>query len=369
MKKSLDDIRQVVPIENLERIEWLRYALNTAATIPIISNWKGLYDFANKQKILGICEPSRYNIKIERDVLIRWIAVTQQIKNRSYFLNQRTTELYQMLGKAGFRCCILKGQGNAEMYPDPLMRMPGDIDVWIDADEQSICNYVKSVFPDAEESFKHIKFPVFPDVPVDIHQTPLKFRHPILQRRLQRWIAVNKEEQFRHIVRLTGTELDIVVPTMRFNAVYQLGHILTHLFDEGVGLRHLVDYFYVLKNLEGITDSEKKQIKSDWKYLGLSRLASAIMWIENEILGLPEHLQLEIPNEHLGRKILNDVLEGGNFGKYSQRQKNVGRGRINKRTATLRRLLGLYPYFPGETVFRLLARTSLVIKTDWKNLI
>ena len=41
---------------------------------------------------------------------------------------------YTHLREDGLRCCILKGQGNALMYPNPYSRTPGDIDVWIDAD-------------------------------------------------------------------------------------------------------------------------------------------------------------------------------------------------------------------------------------------
>ena len=347
-----------------ESFLWLQYVVNKVP-IPDISDWEAIYNFADKQKILGICDPSYCDVKIERDIMMRWIATVQQIRNRSALLNQRTVELFNILKEAGFRCCILKGQGNAMLYPDPLKRMPGDIDVWIDADERSIHQYVKSVFPDAEESFKHIKFPVFPDIPVDIHCTPLKFRHPVYQSRLQKWIGENKEKQFEHTVILIGTDVNISVPTARFNVIYQLGHIMTHLFDEGIGLRHLVDYFYVLKELEGISEIEKEQIRKEWERLGMLRLASAIMWIEHEVLGLTGNLLLITPDERLGRKILEDILEGGNFGKYSQRQENVGRGRIRKRVATLRRFFRLCPCFPEETFFRLVARTSLMIKSYW----
>ncbi len=350
---------------SLDALAWVRFVLNPNTPMPQISDWQAVYDFVNKQKITGICDPSDYPVSIQRDLLFKWLGDIQQIKNQSILLHQRTVELYVLLQKAGFQCCILKGQGNAMIYPDPLKRMPGDIDVWIDADEKTIYDYVKSQFPDAQDSFKHIKFPVFSDIPVDIHCTPLKFRHPVYRRRLQKWINNNKKEQFDYFIRLTGMDVEVAVPTARFNVIYQLGHIMTHLFDEGIGLRHLVDYFYVLKELQGITETEREQIRKEWKWLGMSRLASAIMWIEHEVLGLSKNLLLTIPDERLGRKILEDVSEGGNFGKYSQRQKDVGRGRINKRIATFKRLISFLPYFPVETLLRLLARTFDLVKIEW----
>ena len=199
---------------------------------------------------------------------------------------------------------------------------------------------------------------------MELHYFPLKFRHPLFQRRFQRWLNENKVEQFNHTIKLTGTEDEISVPTVQFNAVYQLGHIMTHIFDEGIGLRQLIDYFYVLKNLKDASEEEKENIRKAWKRFGLTRLASAVMWIEHEVLGLSEELLLVSPDDRWGRKILDDTLEGGNFGKYSQRRVNVGLGRINKRTATFKRLIRLFPCFPGETVFRFIARIKTMVKKD-----
>lgn len=367
MKKSLDNIGLSHTIHT-EAIEWLRFVLCPANTLPSIINWKDMYLFCDKQKIGGVCEPTRFEVHVDDETLLDWMALVRQLERSNALLNKRVCELFQKLQGDGFRCCLLKGQGNAEMYPNPALRFPGDIDVWIDADEKIVYDYVLKQFPDAKINYKHIKFPLFSDVPIDVHQTPLKLRNLINQHRLQQWIDTNKEEQFQHTVILNGTDMEVAVPTAKFNAVYQLGHIMTHVFDEGIGLRQLIDYYYVLKNLKGISEEEKEQIRKAWKRFGMGRLAAAIMWIEQEVLGLPEQYLLTTPDERWGRKIFADTLEGGNFGKYSQRQMNVGRGRLNKRTATFKRLLSFAPCFPGETVFRLLARTEAMFKRDLRKM-
>lgn len=364
MKKSLDNTSYLLDVIQTEAINWLRFVLNLDSIIPSINNWRDVLVFCDKQKIGGVCEPTRFDVHVDDETLLDWMALVRQLERSNALLNKRVCELFQKLQEDGFRCCLLKGQGNAEMYPNPALRIPGDIDVWIDADENTIYDYVLKQFPDAKTDFKHIKFPLFSDVPVDVHQTPLKLRNRINQRRLQQWIDTNKEEQFNHTVMLNGTDMEVAVPTAQFNAVYQLGHIMTHVFDEGIGLRQLIDYYYVLKNLEGISEEEKEQIRKTWKRFGMGRLASAIMWIEHEVLGLPEQYLLTTPDEKWGRKILDDTLEGGNFGKYSQRRVNVGLGRINKRMATFKRLISLFPCFPGETVFRFMARMKAVVKKD-----
>lgn len=45
---------------------------------------------------------------------------------------------------------------------------------------------------------------------------------------------------------LGTSETFIVVPTAEFNAFYILLHIYNHEFSEGVGLRQLMDYYFVL---------------------------------------------------------------------------------------------------------------------------
>ena len=345
--------------------EWLRFVLNPCKDMPLVSDWESLYQFANKQKIIGVCSPLKYNVKIGVDLISVWLGDLIQIQKQNTLVNKRAIEVCRIWQNAGFRCCVLKGQGNAEMYPDPLVRMPGDVDLWIDSDKLSIRDFVTKLFPEAKDYYKHMKFPVFDDVEVDVHHTPLKLRHPQHQRYLQRWITLQKKEQFANQVQITGTNFLISVPTAKFNAVYQLGHIMIHLFDEGIGLRQLIDFFYVMKNLTGISSAERNEIVKTWNKLGMARLASAVMWIESEILGLSERYLLVAPNQRLGEKVLADVLEGGNFGHYSVRQTYRYTGkRVTRRVSSLFRLVRLFPCFPSEMTFQIVRRCTGVVKAD-----
>ena len=353
MKKNVDILSD-------ENLAWLRYALSPQKTIPEVSDWRALFDFADKQKIIGVCDPTKHDVKVGVRTLSLWLGMIQQIKHRSALLNKRVGELYGLLEEAGFRCCILKGQGNAEMYPDPFLRMPGDIDVWIDDDEQAILQFVKERFSIVAKSYKHIKFPVFDDVPVDVHVTPLKFFCPIYHKRLQHWINKNKKEQFEHHIHLTGIEKKISVPTARFNVVYQLGHMLIHLYDEGVGLRHLVDYYYVLNSLNA-SDTVREELNKTFASLGMMRFAKAVMWIEQIVLGLPADRCIVDTDEKHGQQLLIDILDGGNFGQYSQRYKGkksfMWRGMVEAKKVLL-----LSYFAPCEAFFRLFHKMKTAVK-------
>lgn len=98
-------------------------------------DWQELYSFASKQAILGLCfdgierlgkenpEELRLN-PIERELLMTWMGKSQQIRRQNMKVNAVAGKLFSMLREDGQRCCVLKGQGNVLMYPNPYSRTP-----------------------------------------------------------------------------------------------------------------------------------------------------------------------------------------------------------------------------------------------------
>lgn len=345
-----------------ETFLWLQFVLEPQKkNMPKVQNWQALYDFAVKQQIIGVCSPTPYSIKVDSDVLFQWIGDEQQIRQQNELLNMRIKGLSSILEGAGFRFCILKGQGNAEMYLDPGVRCAGDIDVWIDGSEKSVIDFVRGKFPEIKQTFKHIKFPVFDDVEVDVHTTPLKLYHPVHKKALKKWITAHKKEQFSNRLQLSNVDVSVNVPTARFNVIYQMGHMLIHLLDEGIGMRHFVDYYYVLQKLGRQTEIDKLKIVNEWDSLGMLRLASGVMWVEKEILGIPDELLICEPNSQRGKILLSEILDGGNFGHHHsihQLRNSFFIYRFSKSA----HLLKIITLFPGEASFRLLHKGMVVIK-------
>lgn len=342
-----------------ERLQWLRYVLEPSGVMPSVGNWQKLLEFADEQALTGICMPTQRPDNLGQEQLLEWIGTCQLIKSQNKLLNKRIDQLFGMMEKAGFHCCLLKGQGNAEMYPNPLTRCSGDIDLWVDADEDKVYQYVKNLFPEEEASYKHIHFPIFDDASVDVHVTPLKLYSKTHQKRLQQWIIEQKEEQFNHKIRLTGVEREVSVPTAKFNAVYQLGHMMIHLLDEGVGLRQMVDYYYVLKNL-GSSSEEREELISTIRGLGMMKFAQAVMWIESEVLGLPLALCIVELDSQKGKRLLGDILEGGNFGHYSQRYHGQN-GFYYRGMVEAWRMAGLMDMAPNEVLARLFSKVGTAV--------
>ena len=115
------------------------------------------------------------------------------------------------------------------------------------------------------------------------------------------------------------------VPSLRFALVMQMAHIEKHLMDVGIGLRQIMDYYYLLKSDERQTVGD---ISEKFQSFGLNKIAGAVMWILREILGLEDKLLIVPVDEWRGKFLLREIIKGGNFGKYSQERRQNGLGRF-----------------------------------------
>ena len=233
--------------------DFLRYSIGSESEIPgslIEADWKELYRIAQKQCLVGILFdgiqrlPSS-NVGISRDLLLQWMAESQMLEKANMRLNDAVIQVSEWFQKKGFRTCILKGQGNALMYPNPYSRTPGDIDIWVEGGDKRVISFVRSISPHEKACYHHIEFPPYKGVEVEVHYRPsflLCFWH---NRKLQKYYERVKEEQFSHRVKM-GEQGEGAIPTVEFNIIFQLTHIYAHLMNEGIGLRQLVDYYYVL---------------------------------------------------------------------------------------------------------------------------
>ena len=222
-------------------------------------DWRQLYTFASRQALLGFCFDGIERLTKEfseelkqnpmgRDLLMTWMGKAQQIRRQNMKVNAVAGKLFAMLRVDGMRCCVLKGQGNALMYPNPYSRTPGDIDVWVNASREDITEYAKTHFEIGDDIRFHHLETSFDGVPVELHFFPGIMNNPIYNARLQKWFKRNADLQCSHIVGLPDGAGDIAIPTTAFNVIYQLTHLYHHFFDEGIGMRQIIDYFLVVND-------------------------------------------------------------------------------------------------------------------------
>lgn len=241
---------------------FLNYCLGKKVDMSMVVaqiDWRQLYNFASRQALLGFCFDGIERLTKEfseelkqnpmgRDLLMTWMGAAQQIRRQNMKVNAVAGKLFSMLREDGFRCCILKGQGNALMYPNPYSRSPGDIDVWVNASREDITEYAKTHFEIGDDIRFHHLETSFDGVPVELHFFPGIMNNPIYNARLQKWFKRNADLQCLNVVSLPDGIGEIAIPTTAFNVVYQLTHLYHHFFDEGIGMRQIIDYFLVVND-------------------------------------------------------------------------------------------------------------------------
>ena len=413
--------------------DFLRFCIGSAKEIPGSLkevDWKELYAIAKKQCLVGVLfdgikKLPAEHVGMKKELLLQWMAESQMLEKANVRLNDAAIQVSEWFRKKGFRTCILKGQGNALLYPNPYSRTPGDIDIWVEGGDKRVISFVRSISPHVKACYHHIEFPSYKGVEVEVHYRPsflLCFWH---NRKLQKYYERVKEEQFSHRVML-GEQGEIAIPTMEFNLIFQLTHIYAHLMNEGIGLRQLVDYYYVLcdfykvyqnfsnpsvslskgsstfspspsssgsgdvtapsrcseplrskdggpskvspncagwdrLSIEGdnsagsttaVTSSASTAldvVQEELKELGLWKFAEGIMYIMQEVFGMPASRLIVPPNEKYGKFVLDEVLEAGNFGKHDARNR-FGRSQLGHNLQRVYRDIRLVKYFPAEAL-------------------
>ena len=289
---------------------------------PTAEEWKMLYDMAKKQSLVGVCFAGVQKLQTQRQeptemLYLTWMGMAAKIQQRNETVNKQCVELQERLTKEGFRSCILKGQGNSDNYGQlALLRQSGDIDIWVEGGFYKVYNWAKNIAPSDEINQHHIHFDYFSDTEVELHYTPFVLNNPIRNNVLRKYFAENEDLQFSNQINLPDGSM-IFAADNSFNIVFQLVHVFHHLFTEGIGLRQLMDYYFVLRNIEETT--RLKHSKACVQSLGICRFASALMWVMGKVFGLEEKYMLWTPCEKDGLFLLNEIMQAGNFGHQDAR--------------------------------------------------
>ena len=351
-------------LDRIIYLNFLNYCLKeNPVGVPNVTgmDWQGLYQFCLEQAIVGIVLAGidrlskSQKVDIQQELLYEWIGQANMIGSQNKLVNKRVKELTKHLKEQGWESCILKGQGNAMMYPNPYMRSTGDIDVWLKGSKKEVANFVHQQFPGMNVQYHHMNYPIFDDIEVEVHYYPSFCYNKWHNYRLQQYFRESSEEQFWNV-----NSEGYAVPTIAFNLVFQLSHMMRHFFTQGIGLRHAIDYYYLL--MQDISEEEKKEAISVMKRCGMYKFFCAMLWIEKEILGLDKNTDLAKTKGKAGMIVLREMLRGGNFGhQYHQYSSNAI-------VAYTKQIIYRFKYvveFPSETLSRPVALLIDYINKHW----
>lgn len=373
------------------------------------SDWLRLFEFFKKQALIGVGFTAveklhAVGVVCPTALRMQWMALALQIEKKNSLLNEQCSQLSRKFEHDGLSTCILKGQGNCLNYPEGLRtrRMPGDIDVWATpiSDEglrikdkgiaiavqtgkedveyveyygrKAVMEYVRmqyrlkgtDVHPKA--CYHHIEAPSMDGTEVEVHYRPAFLRSPLRNWRMQRWFEHHADECMKN-----KTHLGFSMMTSSVNVVYQMCHLYTHIFEGGIGLRQLMDYYFALRVWHNdVIECQDLQSQGMWseglgtpvmsatvimavlRSFGMAKFASAVMFVLQEVFAIPTHYYICKPNEKEGKKLLAEIMQGGNFGHYDTRDAELKRGGMMKHGLwKLKRVMRLVRSYPEEALW------------------
>ena len=343
--------------------DFLRFCIGATSAIPASAkdaNWKVMYGIAKKQALIGVLfhgiQQLPKELAPDGDLLMTWMGTAQGIKQKNMCLFMDSAKVCKNFKQEGFRNCVLKGQGNAMLYPDPYMRTPGDIDIYLEGGRNWIMAYVDKVCPNQVMRYHHVDFPVM-KTPIEVHFTPSYMFCPWHNRRMQKWFGKVMDLQCSNVVALPDGLGEITMPTNTFNVIYILSHLYRHVFTEGIGLRQLLDYYFVVEKWHTIL-TDLAALQRELKWLGLWKFAGAVMYVLHEVFGLSEDKMIAPMNDKEGIFLLDEIMRGGNFGQYDDRLGDkTGEGKIHRYFRMSLRNMRFVNHYPSEALCEPLFRT------------
>ena len=319
---------------------------------PSEEEWWKLYQMTEEQAITSFVFPAleilnRSGQKPPSELLFEWIGLSEQVRAQNELMNKDAARLTALFENEGHRTAILKGQANARLYhchtditestervATTLLRQPGDIDIWVSGGKERVVQTLRKLHlidgdmakyrsaEKAEDSYHHVHLPQNEQgVDVEVHFRPSSGNYdPFTNRRLQKYL--NQEIERENEMVGEGFR----VPSLRFALVMQLAHIQRHALDLGVGLRQVIDYYFLLRKWRNsnqwiiLAEASAPSGRADngkLKNLGLHHIAGALMWVMKEVLLMDEDWMIARPDEKRGRMLLDIIMAGGNFGHFS----------------------------------------------------
>ena len=304
------------------------------------------------------------------DVWVRKVERNEELGMRNEELGVRNEELGVRNEELGVRNEGLgvrnEGEESLEFLGEPsVLKIRLRVES-IEENVREVIRYVKERNPKARAVYHHIDYGEFDEVEVEMHYRPSFMNNLIHNGRMQKWFEEVADEQFSHEVELPDEVGKVCVPTNAFNRIYQMSHLSRHLFHEGIGLRQILDYFFLLKGEKnnqfrverveelGVRNEElgvrNEELGMTLKRLGLWKIAMAVMWVLHEVLGLEEEYLIAPMDERLGRVLLSEIMRGGNFGQYDEQNIKADNA-LKKNWQRICRDFRMMRYFPSECLW------------------
>lgn len=291
-------------------------------------------------------------------LLARWVACIDGIERRNCLMNDVLKEVSELFSQNGIRGILQKGQGIADFYEQPLMRECGDIDFYFPAKGEALLarrlmerqGCVLHHCPDGSFSFS------YKTIIIEFHPELLDLFNPF--RKAYRNSLI-REYGFRSLKLESGKDtFSVLTPAPELNLLLLSSHIFKHLSGYGLGWRHFCDMARACYKLCPCCNADEMQ--QIFEKSGIGDWMRQLNTVLVTCLGLPvDRLPFPLQDDRISGKLLDIVVNGGNFGESLRRKKSFRTASFWRRKWQTGKAFGLHvrfssTYAPSETFWMLI---------------
>lgn len=284
------------------------------------ANWKQILRLADIQTVsslaldgMGMLPTSALRMPLGEK--LSHIGKLQRLEQVNMLHRCVIVKIDQTLKSEGIPVVFMKGQTTALRYPNPLHRTPGDIDFVVNPKDfkktMEVLEKIGKV--DHDLVHEHHGMAWVDGVTVEPHYKVHNYQSPSTDYAMQEMFASVFPSELSS-ADMDGYAVPVFPPT--FESVFLISHMVNHVYEEGLGLRQVIDYAMFLSSCAD---------KIDWlqhhEYLHQMRMERAwriFTCICVDYLGMSLPSQVE-PFSHQEKvwaeKMMTDIMRVGNFGR------------------------------------------------------
>ena len=304
-------------------IELIKLALGVDCDRSIFTaiDIQALFDAAQGQTVLGLAIDGLERLsrplpnREDRMILFSWIGAREVILQQNVLHKKTLRRIHELLKNNGIQEVFMKGVTVALRYPSPLHRAVGDIDFVVARRDfkRTLKTLEEIAKVDYDLVHEHHGMAHIGDITLEPHYKVHNYQYEANDKAMHEIFDEVFPNKLR-FVDIDGEQIPMFPPTME--SVFLISHMVNHVYEEGLGLRQVIDYRQLL---------EKDGGKIDWtlhtEYLQrmhMTRAFHTFTRICETYLGLSTdicNLQYTNSEKQLADKMMDDIMNVGNFGR------------------------------------------------------
>ena len=293
---------------------------------PSSEEWSSLFELSQIQAVTGVAFDGAQRVaekgsKPPFELLMEWIGLSEQIKSQNEIHRSVLKKTLSCLKSHDIDVAFMKGLVVGARYPNPKSRQCGDIDFVVSEMDFSKTLDALDTIGEVDRSLihEHHGMAFVDGVTLEPHFKVHNFQNPKVDEAMRELFGEFFPDDLAH-ENIDGEDIPTFPP--EYELAILVGHMVNHVYAEGLGLRQMIDFMMFMNKKYPSIDKEKgigylRRVKMERtfriftciceRYLGLAKRISGLDYSEKE--------------RRFADFMMEDIMKVGNFGRA---KRNVG---------------------------------------------